>query len=66
MEKNSEKSLHEIKGLKALTETFNKVIDGTWAHLLSNETKTSKVRSIIEERMLVKVGNGNSVRFWHD
>ena len=60
------KSVHEIKGLKASTETFNKVKDGTWTHLLSNETDTSKVRSIIEEGMLVRVGNGNSVRFWHD
>ena len=60
------KSVHEIKGLKASTETFNKVKDGTWAHLLSNEIETSKVRSIIEEGMLVKVGNGNSVQFWHD
>ena len=27
---------------------------------------TFKIRSIVEEGMLVKVGNGNTVRFWHD
>ena len=60
------KSVYEIKGLKASSESFNKVREGTWAHLLSNDTDTSKIRSIIEEGMLVKVGNDNSIRFWHD
>ena len=60
------KSVHEIKGLKASSKTFSNVKDGTWAHFLSNESDTAKIRSIIEEGMLVKVGNGNSVRFWHD
>ena len=60
------KSVHEIKGLKASTDTFHTVKDDTWAHLLSNDAKTSRIRSVIEEGMLVRVGNGNSVRFWHD
>ena len=64
--KNILKSVHEIKGLKASADTFTKVKDGTWAHLLSNDANTSRVRSIIEEGMSVKVGNGNSVHFWHD
>ena len=64
--KNILKFVHEIKGLKASSETFSGVRDGTWAHLLSNESDTSKIRSIIEEGMIVKVGNGNSMRFWHD
>ena len=33
---------------------------------MSNEADTSKIRSIIEEGMLVKVGNGTTVRFWQD
>ena len=60
------KSVHDIKGAKASADTFQKVKDGTWAHLLSSDAETSKLRSIIEEGMLVKIGNGNSVRFWHD
>ncbi|XP_057518409.1 uncharacterized protein LOC130799324 [Amaranthus tricolor] len=53
-------------GLKALADTFHKVKDGTWAHLLSIDIDTSKMRSIIEEGMIVKIGKGNSVWFWHD
>ena len=60
------KSVHDIKGVKASTDTFQKVKDGTWAHLLRSDAETSKLRSIIDEGMIVKIGNGNSVRFWHD
>ena len=60
------KSVHDIKVLKASADTFHKVKDGTWAHLLSIDADTSKMRSIIEEGMLVKIGNGKSVQFWHD
>ena len=60
------KSVHDIKGLKASTETFENVKEGTWAHLLRSDAETSKMRSIIEEGMIMKIGNGNSVRFWHD
>ena len=59
-------SVHEIKRLKASSETFRKVKDGTWSQMMSNKTDTSKIRSIIEEGMLVKVGNGTTVRFWQD
>ena len=60
------KSVHEIKGLKASSEAFNKVREGTWAQLLSNDRDTCRVRSIVEEGMLIRVGNGKSVRFWLD
>ena len=60
------KSVYDIKGLKASSETFSKVREGTLSHLLSKEDETSKIRSIIEDDMLIKVGNGSSVRFWHD
>ena len=60
------KSVYDIKGLKASSESFDRVRDSTWAQLMSNDIDTSKVRSIIEEGMLTKVGNGESVRFWHD
>ena len=64
--KKNSKIVHEIKGLKASSDTFHKVKDGTWAHLLSIDADTSRMRSIIEEGMLVKVGNENSARFLHD
>ena len=59
-------SVHEIKGGKASSETFSKVREGTWSCLLSNDSDTSNVREIVEEGMLISVGNGNSVRLWHD
>ena len=60
------KSVHEIKGLKASSDAFSKVADGTWAQLMSKDIDSTRITSIIEESMLVKVGNGNSVRFWQD
>ena len=59
-------SVHEINELKASSKTFRKVKEGTWSQLLSNEANTSKIRSIIEEGMIIKVGNGTLVPFWHD
>ena len=59
-------SVHEIEGVKASSETFSKAKGGTWSQLLSNDTDTSKIRAIIEEGMIVRVGNGDSVHFWHD
>ena len=58
--------VNEIKGLEASTKTFSKAREGTWSHMLSNDAYTSKIRSIIEEGMIVKVENGNTVQFWHD
>ena len=60
------KSVHDIKGLKASSDAFNRVRDGTWAQLMSNDIDTARVRSIIEEGMQIKVEDGKSVRFWHD
>ena len=59
-------SVHEISGLKASSGTFSKVKEGMWAQLMSDEAKSSKIRSIVEEGMIIKLGNGTSVRFWHD
>ena len=59
-------SVHEIQGVKASSKTFSKAKGGTWSQLLSNDTDTTKIRAIIEEGMIVRIGNGESVRFWHD
>ncbi|XP_057518489.1 uncharacterized protein LOC130799411 [Amaranthus tricolor] len=59
-------SVHEIKGVKASSETFRRVREGTWSYLLNNDSDTSRLRMIIEEGMLISVGIGNSVQFWHD
>ena len=45
---------------------FRKVRDGTWSSLMNNDSDTVKVRTMVEEGMLLSVGNGNSVRFWLD
>ena len=47
-------------------ENFSKVKTGTWANFISNEPDTVKVRSIIQEGMKLRVGNGNAIQFWHD
>ena len=60
------KSVYDIKGLKASSDSFYKVREGSWAHLLDNDADTSKVRSTIEEGMIITVGNDNSTHFWHD
>ena len=60
------KSVHDIKGEKASTDTFRTAKSGLWANLLTNDPTTAKVRSIIEGGMRLKVGNGESILFWHD
>ena len=48
-------SLHQINGAKASTDNFRKFRSGTWSSLMSNDTDTAKVRSIIEEGMVIRV-----------
>ena len=59
-------SVYEIKGLKASSDVFIKVKDGIWSQMLSDDVGTSKIRTIIEEGMLLNVGCGDSILFWHD
>ena len=33
---------------------------------MSNGSDTFRIRTIVEEGMIISVGNGNSVLFWHD
>ena len=59
-------SVHDINGVKASTETFNKVKTGTWSSMMNNDSETVRIRSIIEEGIILKVGDGSSILFWHD
>ena len=59
-------SVHNIKGTKSSSETFYNVKEGSWAHLISNDHDTARIRRIVEEGMLLRVGDGISVLFWHD
>lgn len=59
-------SIHNIKGLKASSVNFQSAKDGLWAQLLGNDDETVKVRSIVEDGLVLKVGNGTSIRFWLD
>jgi reverse transcriptase-like protein len=59
-------SIHNIKGLKASSESFGHIKQGTWAHLVSNDTDTKRIRDIVDEGLQIKVGDGNSTKFWHD
>lgn len=59
-------SIHNIGGMKALTVSFNKVKAGIWSQMLSKDVDTSKIRTIVEEGMIMKVGSGASILFWHD
>lgn len=57
-------SVHNIKGLKASSEVSSNVKDGMWSHLMSTDGETSKIRSIVEDGMILNVGRGNSILFW--
>ena len=52
--------------MKASRDTFRNVKSGMWASLLNNDSDTVMVRSIIEEGMILRVGDGKSILFWHD
>lgn len=59
-------SIHNIKGMKASSESFGNIKCGTWAQLLSDDNDTRRIREIIEDGLVVNVGDGTSTRFWHD
>lgn len=59
-------SVYNIKGLKASSDTFGHIKTGTWASLVSEDTDTRKIREVVEEGMKLVVGDGKSIRFWHD
>lgn len=59
-------SVYNIKGLKASYETFCTMKDRLSSQLISNDEVTSKIRSIVEEGMMLSVGCGASILFWHD
>lgn len=59
-------SVHQLSGLKASTETFSKVKVGIWSQMLSNNAITTTIRTIVEDGVILDVGCGNSILFWHD
>ena len=59
-------SVLELKGLKASLEIFRKAKEDTWAHLMKTDAVTSKIRTTIEGGMILRVGRGNFILFWHD
>ena len=59
-------SVHALKGLKASSDNFSKVKEGAWSQMMKNDVLTSKIRTTIEEGMILSVGSGNSILFWHD
>ena len=59
-------SIYELKGLKASSVNFRNAKEGTWAQMMKTDVVTSKIRTVIEEGMILSVGNGNSIFFWHD
>ncbi|XP_057532930.1 uncharacterized protein LOC130810822 [Amaranthus tricolor] len=60
------KSVHDIKGDKASMDTFRNIKTGTWSSLTCNEPDIVKVRSILEDGMVLRVGDCSSIQFWHD
>lgn len=59
-------SVHDVLSSKASSEVFNNVKDGLWSQLMSSDSETTKVRSIVEEGMVLNVGRGNTIMFWVD
>lgn len=48
------------------SESFGKIKSGTWGQLMSNDTNVRRVRQVVENGLLAKVGDGKSTLFWHD
>lgn len=59
-------SVHNIKGFMANSDSFGRIKTGSWAYLMSNDAATKKVREIVEQGMSCAIGDGRSIRFWHD
>ena len=59
-------SVHALKGQKASSENFRKAKEGTWSQMKKNDVVTSKIRTTIEQGMILSVGSGNTILFWHD
>ena len=59
-------SVYDLNGLKASFENFKNATEGTLSHMMKRDYVTSKIRTIIEEGMILSVGRGNSILFWHD
>ena len=56
-------SIYELKGLKASSVNFRNAKEGTWAQMMKTDVITSKIRTAIEEGMILSVGSGNSILF---
>lgn len=54
-------SVHNIKGLNASSDAFGHVKDGIWGQMMSNDTVTVKIRTIVEDGMILKVGDGTTI-----
>lgn len=59
-------SVHNIRGLKASSVSFSGVREGVWGQLVSDEVDTAKVRRIVEDGMIIRLGSGVSTLFWYD
>ena len=59
-------SVHDLKHLKASSAAFNKIKAGSWSHMMKNDVATSKIKTIVEQGMMLSVGRGESILFWHD
>lgn len=59
-------SAYRIRGSKASSQAFREVKDGVWHQLMSNDSLTTQIRTIVEEGMILRIGNGQSIMFWQD
>ena len=59
-------SVYELKGLKASSKNFRNAKPGSWSHMMKADAVTTKIRTTVEEGMILTVGTGNTILFWHD
>lgn len=59
-------SVHNIRCFKASCDSFNSMKYGTLSQLVRNDVDISKIRDIVEEGMILEIGNGGSILFWQD
>ena len=55
-----------MKGLKASLDCFKNGKDGPWAILSKNDEEVTKIKGVVREGHINKVGQRDTILFWKD
>lgn len=59
-------SVHNLLNFKAHSKMFKTCKWGIWGQFNIIQSQWSNVTSLVEERIVFKLGNGETIRFWED